>query len=196
MKTLTLTKDQLLKPSSILEIEEVQEYLSELNNGIIVLKGEYGAGKDVWAQIIQSCYPQNTCTKVYSFASDLRLAFNEAGFTYRTIDCMKRTDTVLPTCTIVQEWDVSGLTMRQALIKVAEANKAKYGLDYYTKNIKNKIETLLQNRLNSVTENLRIIVTDCRFEVEMDMLNEISQKFGIPITVVSIPENLPKIEVV
>lgn len=153
-------------------------------NEAICLVGGYGAGKDVWAKILkQYLISIDKDSEIIAFADPLRDSFIRAGFTLGEIDQLKRKDKKLNFLR-VDGVDVTGLTMREALIKVAETKKLETP-NYYA--------NIAINRILQARESNKIpILTDLRFDVEKVELLENQINFRE----IKIPEDLAKIEVI
>lgn len=199
MNKIYLPKDQLNQPGSIPQIIkeswEIKVRLNQLSLDepkIISLTGDHGVGKDLWAEIIQAKHPDYYVVK---FADYLRELFRQGGFNSNLIDEMKRTDEKLPENSFVGEPDglsisVSGKTMREALVYVAEdVIKPKYGEDFFVKKALQTIQDLHDC-------GKRIIVTDCRFEIEDKALVDFCNANGLMLERIHIPTALPKLVVI
>ena len=175
--------EKIIKESWELKVRLNQLGLNERK--IIILSGDYGVGKDVWANLIKT---RNLDAEIIRFSDPLREAFVSAGVSETEIDTLKRTNVKL-TDKIVDGYDLSGLTMREALIHVAESNKEKYGQDYYAKQAVEKAQSLLN-------ETNLIIFTDMRFDVEHLAILNLAKDYDLLIERLHIPTSLPKIEVI
>ena len=174
-------------PTIIKESWELKVRLNQLSldeRKIIVLSGDHGVGKDVWANLMKTKNPE---IEIVRFADPLREAFDEAGIPGHMIDSLKRTSYVFPE-KIVDGYDLNGMTMREALIHVAETNKQKFGQDYYAKQAIQKAQKALEvSKL--------ILFTDMRFDIENQLVQDFAKANALYIERINIPEGLPKIEV-
>lgn len=174
-------------PTIIKESWELKVRLNQLSldeRKIIVLSGDHGVGKDVWANLMKTKNPE---IEIVRFADPLREAFDEAGIPGHIIDSLKRTGYKFPSC-VVQGYTLDGMTMREALVHVAESNKVKFGQDYYAKQAIEKAQLALE------TSKL-IVFTDMRFLVENKAVQDFAKANALYIERINIPEGLPKIEV-
>lgn len=190
MNIIEIPKSQLSDFSFINDISEVGVQLETLNlpeNRIILLTGDHGVGKDVWASIISHVSPDH---RIIRFADPLRQAFKEAGFDGCKLDRLKRTDYIIPKGIRVQGEDVGGLTVRQALVYVAEdVIKVQHGQDFFAIKAMERIRNHLQ-------EGKSVVVPDLRFLVEYEFLENIANGFNIKIKQKHIPDSLPAIVVI
>lgn len=174
-------------PTIIKESWELKVRLNQLSldeRKIIVLSGDHGVGKDVWANLMKTKNPE---IEIIRFADPLREAFKRAGVSSDSIDKLKRTSYVFPE-KIVDGYDLNGMTMREALIHVAETNKQKFGQDYYAKQAIQKAQKALEvSKL--------ILFTDMRFDIENQLVQDFAKANALYIERINIPEGLPKIEV-
>lgn len=174
--------ETIIKESWELKVRLNQLSLDERK--IIVLSGDYGVGKDVWAKLMKAKNPE---IEIIRFADPLRKAFERAGISSDSIDKLKRTSYVFPE-KIVDGYDLNGMTMREALIHVAETNKQKFGQDYYAKQAIQKAQKALEfSKL--------IVFTDMRFDIEDQLVQDFAKVNALYIERINIPEGLPKIEV-
>ena len=175
-------------PTIIKESWELRVRLNQLSldeRKIIVLSGDHGVGKDVWANLMKTENPE---IEIVRFADPLREAFDEAGLAGHAIDSLKRTSYTFPEF-IVDGYQLEGMTMREALVHVAESNKVKFGQDYYAKQAIEKAQKALEvSKL--------IVFTDMRFLVENTALQDFAKANALYIERINIPEGLPKIEVI
>lgn len=174
--------ETIIKESWELKVRLNQLSLDERK--IIVLSGDHGVGKDVWAKLIQVKNPEIT---IIRFADPLREAFDDAGIPGHAIDSLKRTGYKFPSC-IVDGYQLEGMTVREALIHVAETNKKKFGLDYYAKQAIEKAQ-------NALEVSKLIVFTDMRFDIENQLVQDFAKANALYIERINIPEGLPKIEV-
>ena len=158
--------------------------LSLEDRRIIVLSGDHGAGKDIWANLMKTKNPE---IEIVRFADPLREAFARDDIHPETIDVLKRMDVRFKD-KIVQGYNLDGMTMREALIHVAESNKVKFGQDYYSKQAIEKAQKALEN-------SKLIVFTDMRFLVENQAIQDFAKANALYVERINIPENLPKIEV-
>lgn len=144
---------------------------------IITLEGNYAAGKDVYAKMLKALYNQrripnklfgyNSC--ILRFADPLREDFKKAGID--NLDYLKRTNLVFPEDTAIGGYNVHDLTVREAMIHIAESNKLLAG-DYYAE----KLLKILDNKSLSTGADT-FIIPDLRFEVERKAIqNEIENR--------------------
>lgn len=181
---------QIIKESWEIKVRLNQLSLEEPK--IISLTGDHGYGKDLWAKIIQT---KNPNFHVVKFADRLRSIFHLGGFTDDQIDTLKRKDQKLPDNTFVYDpegiaVDISGMTMREALVYVAEeVIKPRYGRDFFVGHTIQKIQDLHER-------SKRIIVTDCRFDFEDRALAEFCNSNKLMLERIQIPMELPKLEIV
>ena len=130
---------------------------------------------------------KNPEIEIVRFADPLREAFKRAGVSSDSIDKLKRTSYVFPE-KIVDGYDLNGMTMREALIHVAETNKQKFGQDYYAKQAIQKAQKALEfSKL--------IVFTDMRFDIENQLVQDFAKANALYVERINIPEGLPKIEV-
>lgn len=151
---------------------------------IITLEGSHGAGKDVYASIIAARFKNSVIVR---FADNVREDFRLAGISNSYLDILKRTDMKFPEGEMIGGWDVSNLTVRESLIKIAEGNKAKYGQYYYAnlavRDIQNALDVILERRskVDEILEEneiegflklptLNVIIPDIRFQPEIETL--------------------------
>nr|DAP77595.1 MAG TPA: hypothetical protein [Caudoviricetes sp.] len=175
--------DEIIKESWELKVRLNQLSLDERK--IIVLSGDYGVGKDVWAKLMKT---KNSEIEIIRFADPLREAFARAGLPGHMIDSLKRTGYKFPSC-VVQGYQLEGMTMREALVHVAESNKVKFGQDYYSKQAIEKAQKALEySKL--------IVFTDMRFLVENKAVQDFAKANALYIERINIPEGLPKIVVI
>lgn len=171
----------------IKESWELKVRLNQLSLGerkIIVLSGDHGVGKDVWAKLMKTKNPE---IEIIRFADPLREAFAGAGIPGHAIDSLKRTDFKFSVF-IVDGYQLEGMTMREALIHVAESNKVKFGQDYYAKQAIERAQKALEySKL--------IVFTDMRFLVENTAIQDFAKANALYVERINIPEGLPKIEV-
>lgn len=158
--------------------------LSLEDRRIIVLSGDHGAGKDVWANLMKTKNPE---IEIVRFADPLRESFARDDIHPETIDVLKRMDVRFKD-KIVQGYNLDGMTMREALIHVAESNKVKFGQDYYSKQAIEKAQKALET-------SKVIVFTDMRFLVENQAIQDFAKANALYVERINIPENLPKIEV-
>lgn len=174
--------ETIIKESWELKVRLNQLSLDERK--IIVLSGEHGVGKDVWAKLMKAKNPE---IEIIRFADPLRDSFNQAGTPNHAIDSLKRTGYTFPEF-IVDGYQLEGMTMREALVHVAESNKVKFGQDYYAKQAIEKAQKALEySKL--------IVFTDMRFLVENKAVQDFAKANSLYIERINIPEGLPKIEV-
>lgn len=174
--------ETIIKESWELKVRLNQLSLDERK--IIVLSGDHGVGKDVWANLMKTKNPE---IEIVRFADPLREAFDEAGIPGHMIDSLKRTGYKFPCC-VVQGYQLDGMTMREALVHVAESNKVKFGQDYYAKQAIEKAQKALEvSKL--------IVFTDMRFLVENKAVQDFAKANALYVERINIPEGLPKIEV-
>lgn len=174
--------ETIIKESWELKVRLNQLSLDERK--IIVLSGDHGVGKDVWANLMKTKNPE---IEIIRFADPLRKAFDDAGIPGRAIDSLKRTDFKFSGF-IVDGYQLEGMTMREALIYVAETNKQKFGQDYYAKQAIQKAQKALE------TSKL-IVFTDMRFDIENQLVQDFAKANALYVERINIPEGLPKIEV-
>lgn len=177
-------------PTIIKESWELKVRLNQLSldeRKIIVLSGDHGVGKDVWANLIKTKNPE---IEIIRFADPLREAFDDAGIPGRAIDSLKRTNFKFSGF-IVDGYQLEGMTMREALVHVAESNKVKFGQDYYAKQAIEKAQLALQASPHSKL----IVFTDMRFLVENEAVQDFAAANALYVERINIPEGLPKIEV-
>lgn len=177
-------------PTIIKESWELRVRLNQLSldeRKIIVLSGDHGVGKDVWANLMKTKNPE---IEIVRFADPLREAFDGAGIPGHMIDSLKRTGYKFPSC-VVQGYQLDGMTMREALVHVAESNKVKFGQDYYAKQAIEKAQLALKTNPHSKL----IVFTDMRFLVENKAVQDFAKVNSLYVERINIPEGLPKIEV-
>lgn len=174
--------ETIIKESWELKVRLNQLSLDERK--IIVLSGEHGVGKDVWANLMKTKNPE---IEIVRFADPLRDSFNQAGTPNHAIDSLKRTSFKFSEFK-VDGYQLDGMTMREALVHVAESNKVKFGQDYYAKQAIEKAQLALK------TSKL-IVFTDMRFLVENEAIQDFAKANALYIERINIPEGLPKIEV-
>ena len=174
--------ETIIKESWELRVRLNQLSLDERK--IIILSGDHGVGKDVWANLMKTKNPE---IEIIRFADPLRKAFNQAGTPNHAIDSLKRTDFKFSGF-IVDGYQLEGMTMREALVHVAESNKEKFGQDYYAKQAIQKAQLALE------TSKL-IVFTDMRFLVENEAIQDFAKANALYVERINIPEGLPKIEV-
>lgn len=174
--------DEIIKESWELKVRLNQLSLDERK--IIVLSGDHGVGKDVWANLMKTKNPE---IEIIRFADPLRKAFDDAGIPGHAIDSLKRTDFKFSGF-IVDGYQLEGMTMREALVHVAESNKVKFGQDYYAKQAIEKAQKALEvSKL--------IVFTDMRFDIENQLVQDFAKVNALYVERINIPEGLPKIEV-
>ena len=174
--------ETIIKESWELKVRLNQLSLDERK--IIVLSGDHGVGKDVWAKLMKTKNPE---IEIIRFADPLREAFNQAGTPNHAIDSLKRTDFKFSGF-IVDGYQLEGMTMREALVHVAESNKVKFGQDYYAKQAIEKAQKALEiSKL--------IVFTDMRFDIENQLIQDFAKANALYVERINIPEGLPKIEV-
>lgn len=189
MNKIYLPKEKLenMDESIIHESWEIKVRLNQLSlddNRIIALSGDHGVGKDVWAKIIQLRSPKH---KIIRFADPLRFLFEAAGISENQLDRLKRTHFKLPEGFTVGGCNVSGMTLREAMIHVAEDHiKPKEGEDYFAK-------IAIQRMRDALTYNENIIITDLRFDIENELLSQLASEFNCVIDRNHIPSSLPAI---
>lgn len=174
--------ETIIKESWELKVRLNQLSLDERK--IIVLSGDHGVGKDVWANLMKTKNPE---IEIIRFADPLREAFNQAGTPNHAIDSLKRTNFKFSGF-IVDGYQLEGMSMREALVHVAESNKVKFGQDYYAKQAIEKAQLALE------TSKL-IVFTDMRFLVENEAIQDFAKVNNLYVERINIPEGLPKIEV-
>lgn len=174
--------ETIIKESWELKVRLNQLSLDERK--IIVLSGDYGVGKDVWASLIHA---KNPNFEIVRFADPLRNSFEKAGVSSDSIDKLKRTSYVFPE-RIVDGYDLNGMTMREALIHVAETNKQKFGQDYYAKQAIQKAHGILDS-------GEFVIFTDLRFDVENSEILALAKNRNLLVERLHIPSSLPQIVV-
>lgn len=180
-------------PTIIKESWELRVRLNQLSledRRIIVLSGDHGAGKDVWANLMKTKNPE---IEIVRFADPLREAFARDDIHPETIDVLKRMDVRFKD-KIVQGYNLDGMTMREALIHVAESNKVKFGQDYYAKQAIEKANEVYHSQKALETSKV-IVFTDMRFLVENQAIQDFAKANALYVERINIPENLPKIEV-
>ena len=175
--------ETLIKESWELKVRLNQLSLDERK--IIVLSGDHGVGKDVWANLMKAKNPE---IEIIRFADPLRKAFADAGIPGHAIDSLKRTGYKFPSC-IVDGYQLEGLSVRESLIHVAESNKVKFGQDYYAKQA---IETAQK----ALEVSKLIVFTDMRFDIENQLVQDFAKANALYVERINIPEGLPKIEVI
>ena len=174
--------ETIIKESWELKVRLNQLSLDERK--IIVLSGDHGVGKDVWAKLMKTKNPE---IEIIRFADPLREAFDDAGIPGHAIDSLKRTGYKFPSC-IVDGYQLEGMSVRESLIHVAESNKVKFGQDYYAKQAIQKAQKALEvSKL--------IVFTDMRFDIENQLVQNFAKVNALYIERINIPEGLPKIEV-
>lgn len=174
--------ETIIKESWELKVRLNQLSLDERK--IIVLSGDHGVGKDVWANLMKTKNPE---IEIIRFADPLREAFNQAGTPNHAIDSLKRTNFKFSGF-IVDGYQLEGMTMREALVHVAESNKVKFGQDYYAKQAIEKAQKALEvSKL--------IVFTDMRFLVENEAIQDFAKANALYVERINVPEGLPKIEV-
>lgn len=177
--------ETIIKESWELRVRLNQLSLDERK--IIILSGDHGVGKDVWANLMNIKNPE---IEIIRFADPLREAFNQAGTPNHAIDSLKRTNFKFSGF-IVDGYQLEGMTMREALVHVAESNKVKFGQDYYAKQAIQKAQLALERNPHS-----RLIVfTDMRFDIENQLVQDFAKANALYVERINIPEGLPKIEV-
>lgn len=175
--------ETIIKESWELKVRLNQLSLDERK--IIVLSGDYGVGKDVWAKLMKT---KNPGIEIVRFADPLREAFADAGIPGHAIDSLKRTGYKFPSC-VVDGYQLEGMTVREALIHVAESNKKKFGQDYYAKQAIEKAQKALEvSKL--------IVFTDMRFDIENQLVQDFAKANALYVERINIPEGLPKIEAI
>lgn len=188
MNKIYLPAEKMNDPETIIqESWELKVRLNQLSldeRKIIVLSGDHGMGKDVWANLMKTKNPE---IEIARFADPLREAFARAGLPGHAIDSLKRTNYKFPSC-IVDGYQLEGKTVREALIHVAESNKAKFGQGYYAEQAFVRARKALE-----VTK--LIVFTDLRFDIEEQYLQDFAKANALFIERINIPEGLPKIEV-
>ena len=177
--------ETIIKESWELRVRLNQLSLDERK--IIVLSGDYGVGKDVWANLMKTKNPE---IEIIRFADPLREAFNQAGTPNHAIDSLKRTNFKFSGF-IVDGYQLEGMTMREALVHVAESNKVKFGQDFYAKQAIEKAQKALECNPHSKL----IVFTDMRFLVENEAIQDFAKANALYVERINIPEGLPKIEV-
>ena len=177
--------ETIIKESWELKVRLNQLSLDERK--IIVLSGDHGVGKDVWANLMKTKNPE---IEIIRFADPLREAFDQAGTPNHAIDSLKRTDFKFSGF-IVDGYQLAGMTMREALVHVAESNKVKFGQDYYAKQAIQKAQKALERNPHSKL----IVFTDMRFLVENEAIQDFAKANALYVERINIPEGLPKIEV-
>lgn len=180
-------------PTIIKESWELKVRLNQLSldeRKIIVLSGDHGVGKDVWANLMKTKNPE---IEIIRFADPLREAFDEAGIPGHMIDSLKRTGYKFPSC-IVDGYQLEGLSVRESLIHVAESNKVKFGQDYYAKQAIEKANEVYHSQKALEVSKL-IVFTDMRFDIENQLIQDFAKANALYIERIDIPEGLPKIEV-
>lgn len=180
--------ETIIKESWELKVRLNQLSLDERK--IIVLSGDHGVGKDVWANLMKTKNPE---IEIIRFADPLRKAFDEAGIPGHMIDSLKRTGYKFPSC-VVQGYQLDGMTMREALVHVAESNKVKFGQDYYSKQAIEKANEVYHSQKALEVSKL-IVFTDMRFLVENKAVQDFAKANALYVERINIPEGLPKIEV-
>lgn len=175
--------ETIIKESWELKVRLNQLSLDERK--IIVLSGDHGVGKDVWAKLMKTKNPE---IEIIRFADPLRKAFDNAGIPGHAIDSLKRTGYKFPSC-IVDGYQLEGLSVRESLIHVAESNKVKFGQDYYAKQA---IETAQK----ALETSKLIVFTDMRFDIENQLVQDFAKANALYVERINIPEGLPKIEVI
>lgn len=153
----------IILPSNIRSKFEQLLSIKPYDLRIITLSGENGSGKDTYAGAIKSL----TGGKIIRFSQPVREDFEKAGISERELDVIKRTDLIFPDNTIIGGYDVSNLTTREALIKIAETNKSLFGQDYYT--------TILLGKIQSESPET-FIIPDLRFEVEKNAIGKLKEQ--------------------
>ena len=141
-------------------------------------------GNDTWAQLMKIKNPEIT---IIRFADPLREAFEKAGIPGHSIDSLKRTGFKFSEFK-VDGYQLDGMTMREALVHVAESNKVKFGQDYYAKQAIEKAQLALQR-------SKLIVFTDMRFLAENQAVQDFAAANALYVERINIPEGLPKIEV-
>ena len=175
--------ETIIKESWELKVRLNQLSLDERK--IIVLSGDHGVGKDVWAKLMKTKNPE---IEIIRFADPLRKAFDDAGIPGHAIDSLKRTSYKFPSC-IVDGYQLEGMSVRESLIHVAESNKVKFGQDYYAKQAIQKAQKALEvSKL--------IVFTDMRFDIENQLVQDFAKANALYVERINIPEGLPKIEVI
>ena len=177
--------ETIIKESWELKVRLNQLSLDERK--IIVLSGDHGVGKDVWANLMKTKNPE---IEIIRFADPLREAFNQAGTPNHAIDSLKRTNFKFSGF-IVDGYQLEGMTMREALVHLAESNKVKFGQDYYAKQAIEKAQKALEANSHSKL----IVFTDMRFLVENEAIQDFAKANALYVERINIPEGLPKIEV-
>ena len=173
----------IIKESWELKVRLNQLSLDERK--IIVLSGDHGMGKDTWAKLMKTKNPE---IEIIRFADPLREAFDAAGIPGHAIDSLKRTGYKFPSC-VVDGYQLEGMTVREALIHVAETNKKKFGQDYYAKQAIDRAQ-------KSLEVSKLIVFTDMRFDIENQLVQDFAKANALYIERINIPEGLPKIEVI
>ena len=175
--------ETIIKESWELKVRLNQLSLDERK--IIVLSGDHGVGKDVWAKLMKTKNPE---IEIVRFADPLRKAFDDAGIPGHAIDSLKRTGYKFPSC-IVDGYQLGGMSVRESLIHVAETNKKKFGQDYYAKQA-------IERAQKSLEVSKLIVFTDMRFDIENQLVQDFAKANALYVEIINIPEGLPKIEVI
>lgn len=189
MNKIYLPASKMNDPETIIqESWELKVRLNQLSldeRKIMVLSGDHGMGKDTWAQLMKIKNPE---IAIIRFADPLREAFARAGIHPETIDILKRTDVTFSN-KVVDGYQLEGKTVREALIHVAESNKAKFGQGYYA-------EQAFVRARKALEVSKLIVFTDLRFDIEEQYLQDFAKSNALFIERINIPEGLPKIEVI
>lgn len=180
--------ETIIKESWELRVRLNQLSLDERK--IIVLSGDHGVGKDVWAKLMKTKNPE---IEIIRFADPLREAFDEAGIPGHMIDSLKRTSFKFSEFK-VDGYQLDGMTMREALVHVAESNKVKFGQDYYAKQAIEKANEVYHSQKALEVSKL-IVFTDMRFDIENQLVQDFAKANALYVERINIPEGLPKIEV-
>lgn len=148
---------------------------------IITLEGGHGVGKDLYAKILKSF---SDYAFIIRFADPVREDFRLAGYPEDLVDKLKRTGMKFPEGTTIGGYDVSGKTVRESLIHIAETNKQVHGQYYYANwlvmDARAKFRPIIR-QFESAGELLgaqmhpviSIIIPDLRFDPEVETLQEL-----------------------
>lgn len=145
---------------------------------IITIEGPHGSGKDLTASLLMGMECE-FIPSILRFADPLRKSLEAWGLT--PLDILKRQkNLILGKNSIIEGLDCSGMTVRSAMIAVAEGNKHMHGQNYYSNILLKKIEAL--DKINDFN---CIIIPDLRFEVEIKALQSLLAQ-GVHLTSVYI----------
>lgn len=157
----------------------------------VIFHGEHGSGKDTYAkqlkEILKTKYSKES--KIYRFADPLReWICRSCRIEESELDEYKRDPSILiPRETNCQDFNIGGLTYREALIKVGEGmKKRRCNPHLFAMQLSDKVVDDILEKRHKI-----FIITDKRFPAEDELIHHTSFLWHMGTQHILIPEDLP-----